>query len=267
MVRAINKVEVGPVSGAPLAFAIQTGDNADNCQLNEFRWNIDILDGKTVTPDSGSLTKYEGVADNVDYDVHYWHPDAPPAGKAADIYKTRFGFPQVTGLLDAARKPFTAQGHQDAVVLRLRQPRRARAGQLPAHPAPGLLSTGPLKVTALPPGLSQTDVLTASRPQTPMCCSARWVCQRAARHGRPQAPSSPASRSSPSTSTPAARRSATASPQRTRPRARPTTRSTRAFPRHRARLRQPERLRRGLPRHEADGVAQTTAGQLRRTST
>jgi len=33
MVRAINKAKYGPVSGTELAFAIQTGDNADNCQL------------------------------------------------------------------------------------------------------------------------------------------------------------------------------------------------------------------------------------------
>ncbi len=83
MVRAINKRQVRPGHRTPLAFAIQTGDNSDNCQLNEFRWNIDILDGgKTVTPDSGNLAAYEGVADNVDYDVHYWHPDAPPADKS-----------------------------------------------------------------------------------------------------------------------------------------------------------------------------------------
>ncbi len=111
MVRAINEVSAAPVSGTPLAFAIQTGDNSDNCQQNEFRWNIDILDGgKQITPDSGNLAQYEGVSDNVSYDRHYWHPDAPPAGQKADIYKSVFGFPQVPGLLAAARKPFTAEG-------------------------------------------------------------------------------------------------------------------------------------------------------------
>ncbi len=167
MVRAINKAKYGPVSGAPLAFAIQTGDNADNCQLNEFRWNIDILDGKTVTPDSGSKAKYEGVADNVDYDVHYWHPDAPPAGKAADIYKTRFGFPQVTGLLNAARAPFKAEGikmpwysvfgNHDGLV----------QGNFPNTLPLTILATGPLKATALPPGLSQADAITSLKTANP----------------------------------------------------------------------------------------------------
>ncbi|HZP14187.1 MAG TPA: hypothetical protein VFA96_00075, partial [Nocardioides sp.] len=59
MVRAINAVATGPVSGLPLAFAIQTGDNADNAQYNETRWNIDVLGGsKVVTPDSGDLTRW-----------------------------------------------------------------------------------------------------------------------------------------------------------------------------------------------------------------
>jgi metallophosphoesterase (TIGR03767 family) len=162
MVRAINRVDAAPVSGAPLAFAIQTGDNSDNCQLNEFRWNIDIMDGgKTIVPDSGSKTKYEGVSDNTasNYDTHYWHPDTPPSGKAPDIYKSVFGFPQVPGLLDAARKPFTSEGltmpwytafgNHDGLV----------QGNFP-HTLPlSLISTGALKVTDVTPGVSQADLL------------------------------------------------------------------------------------------------------------
>jgi hypothetical protein len=37
MVRRINEIAVGPAYGAPLAFAVSTGDNADNSQYNEFR--------------------------------------------------------------------------------------------------------------------------------------------------------------------------------------------------------------------------------------
>ena len=162
MVQSVNRVGRGPVVGQKLSFAIQTGDNSDNCQYNEVRWNIDVLDGKKVTPDSGSRLAWEGVHDRVQWDPHYWHPEGKGLLQSSeDIYTSRFGFPKVPGLLDAARKAFTPQGlklpwfsvfgNHDGLV----------QGNFP-HTLPlGVLGTGPLKVQSLPPGLSQTDVLTS----------------------------------------------------------------------------------------------------------
>ncbi|WP_243057291.1 TIGR03767 family metallophosphoesterase [Nocardioides sp. SR21] len=112
MVRQINAIRRGPVTGKPLAFAVQTGDNSDNGQKNEIRWNIDVLDGGSVRVDSGDLTKYEGVIDGdvATYDVRYWHPEGTPEGLEDDLPRSKFGFPTVPGLLDAARAPFEAEG-------------------------------------------------------------------------------------------------------------------------------------------------------------
>ncbi len=160
LVSAVEKVSRGPVSGRPLDFVICTGDNNDNCQLNELRWQIDVLDGKTVRPDSGDTAKWEGVHDQdaASYDVHYWHPDGTPSGKADDDLRATFGFPVVKGLLDAARRPFKAQGlkrrwytcygNHDGLV----------QGNFPTSFQLTRAATGPLKVVSLPAGVSPADI-------------------------------------------------------------------------------------------------------------
>jgi metallophosphoesterase (TIGR03767 family) len=161
MVREINAIGAGPVTGKPLALAIQTGDNSDNSQLNEVRWNIGVLNGGQVRVDSGSLLTYEGVADDDSayYDPGYWHPHGTPAGKPDDVYRRRHGFPVVPGLLNAARAPFAAEGlnvpwysafgNHDGLV----------QGNFPQNLQLGILSTGALKLNSLPAGLSPAELL------------------------------------------------------------------------------------------------------------
>jgi metallophosphoesterase (TIGR03767 family) len=165
MVRAINKIGAGPVTGRALAFTLQTGDNSDNSQHNEIRWNIDILDGgRLVTPDSGDLTRYEGVPDDdpTYYDTHYWHPDTPPTGKPTDIAKQQFGFPTIQGLLDAARRPFGAQGLKMPWYTAFGNHDQLVQGNFPASTMQlNAVATGGLKVMSPPPGMSQADLIKA----------------------------------------------------------------------------------------------------------
>jgi metallophosphoesterase (TIGR03767 family) len=142
VVRNMNANRISPVrqgnrKKAKMAFAITTGDLADNQQLNESRWFKTVLDGGPLDPFSGKVVSpanpcggakpeeiaklnadvaarnYTGVADYDDYRKApadrfegFYDPDeAPPTGKGPYA-----GFPRYPGLLERAQKQFDAAG-------------------------------------------------------------------------------------------------------------------------------------------------------------
>ena len=171
MVRAVNRHRVSRQSGAPMAFALMTGDASDNAQLNEARWYIRALDGGVLDPFSGrpvgagnpcpgagahevralnasvAARQYVGVQRHVSYaggmrfpKSWFWDPDTgAQAGRYAGV--------RYPGLMDRAQEPFQAEGLAVPWYAARGNHDSAKQGDAPTHNAYFLgRSTGCRKV-------------------------------------------------------------------------------------------------------------------------
>lgn len=105
VVEAMAAVARSPVTGAPMAAVVVTGDSADMHSSLELDWYIRTLDGGEILANSGALGVYEGV--QVWPEATYaYHPE-DPSGDEFGAY----GFPTVPGLLArAVSEPVVSQG-------------------------------------------------------------------------------------------------------------------------------------------------------------
>jgi 3',5'-cyclic AMP phosphodiesterase CpdA len=109
MVQAVRNLGSCPLFGGPLDAVVLSGDVVDNAQENELAWLVALLEGgREVRPDSGDPHRDEGVGGPDCLDERYWHPE--PRGTTPDLPRRRFGFPEVPGLFEAARKGFSPSG-------------------------------------------------------------------------------------------------------------------------------------------------------------
>ncbi len=96
MVAAVSDLRTSPLTGAPMTAAVVTGDSADMISELELRWYIDVLDGGTVTANSGAVGIYDGVQAWPEASYAY-HPDDP----GRDVFGAN-GFPAFPGMLTGA---------------------------------------------------------------------------------------------------------------------------------------------------------------------
>lgn len=170
MVRQINAFATSPVtagdgSRAAMALAINTGDAAENQQLNETVWARTLMEGGHLDPNSGidprpstHLTcvlgnllglvprdprSYAGVQDFDDYLEglgQFYDPDQP-SGAFAD-------WPRYPGLMDRAQQPFVAAGLAVPSYITFGNHDALVQGNAAGTAAYELLATGCVKVMA-----------------------------------------------------------------------------------------------------------------------
>ncbi|MEV4310855.1 TIGR03767 family metallophosphoesterase [Actinocrispum sp. NPDC049592] len=102
LVNRVNRL-TGPYTGRAFDFVLCTGDNTDNHETIELEWFMRILNGGTITPNTGDASAFEGVQNS--RATLYWNP----GDSTADMYKAK-GFPQMPDLLANAIKPFSSPG-------------------------------------------------------------------------------------------------------------------------------------------------------------
>ncbi|MET9392257.1 TIGR03767 family metallophosphoesterase [Streptomyces sp. NPDC006624] len=103
LVERINALRGAPVTGAPLHFAMTTGDNTDNNAKSELEWFLKVMSGGRITPNTGDPRRYEGVQ-NSGLPL-YWQPDA-----AVRDRDKQAGFPRLEGFLKAAVREVRSPG-------------------------------------------------------------------------------------------------------------------------------------------------------------
>ncbi|MFI5759025.1 TIGR03767 family metallophosphoesterase [Streptomyces sp. NPDC051569] len=103
LIERINALTAGPATGAPLSFAVTTGDNTDNNSRTELDWFLTVMSGGRISPNTGDGLRYEGVQNSGER--LFWHPE-----DALRDTDKQYGYPRVDGFLAAAIRSVNSPG-------------------------------------------------------------------------------------------------------------------------------------------------------------
>lgn len=168
MIKTVNALDTGPMSGAPIDAVLVTGDITDNAQRNELSWYSTLISGGVINPSSGGeSSSWHGVSDVKNWDERYWHPDGSPSLVELDRPTRIYGYPQFPGLIEKAREGvvspglnypiLTVHGNHDALL----------QGTVSPSPELRTLSMGGEIITGLPVGQTPMALLPSVAPHGP----------------------------------------------------------------------------------------------------
>jgi metallophosphoesterase (TIGR03767 family) len=103
LVERINQLARGPFSDRRFDCVVSTGDNSDNSETIELDWFLAVMNGGTITPNTGSPTRWEGVQTVGDH--RFYRPESG----VLDRYQ-KAGFPQIESYFDRVVKPHASPG-------------------------------------------------------------------------------------------------------------------------------------------------------------
>lgn len=155
MVRAVNELDGGPLTGEAVGLVALTGDAIDNTQRNELDAFLALMNGGIVRPGSGA-PDYEGVQRSSWPGEIYWKPDGAPR---PDVFTAELGFPTIPGLLELAMDPFESSGLRVPWLACYGNHEQVCQGVGRVTPALARAMTASRKPIALPDGLDRDRVL------------------------------------------------------------------------------------------------------------
>ena len=152
--RAAQRLDRVPVSGAALDAVLVTGDVTDNAQSNELDWYAALMSGTPVEPWSGhrSASTWVGAPDAGFWAPWAWHPEGPQDGVPGDTYTQLLGFPRVPGLISAARQAVTSPGVSAPLLTVHGNHDALLQGSVQATAELRELAVGSRRIVDLPPG-------------------------------------------------------------------------------------------------------------------